>query len=172
MFRAAQGERLVSERAASKLPGRRASRRATRWLVCLAAAAAVATTLASGIARADDQDVIDYRQHVMNTLGEQMVLINQILQKQAPADNLATFAQILAMTAATAQSAFMPNVAGGDSKPAVWTSWADFSKRLDALVAGSADLAKAAQGGDTAAVAAKVSALGCMSCHDVYMQKK
>jgi cytochrome c556 len=138
----------------------------------VAAALVLAANILPAIARADDQDVIDYRQHVMNTLGDQLVLINQIVHKQAPADNLATFAQILAMTAATAQSAFKPNVAGGDSKPTVWTSWPDFSKQLAALVASSADLATVAKTGDVSAVAAKLPALGCMGCHNTYMQKK
>lgn len=149
-----------------------ASRHAFRWTVVVAAAAMLATIIVPAIAQADDQDTIDYRQHVMNTMGDQLVLINQIVQKKAPADNLADFAQILAMTAATAQSAFKPNVAGGDSKPAVWTSWPDFSKRLDALVASTADLAKAAKAADTAALASKVAALDCAGCHQVYMQKK
>jgi len=152
-----------------------ASRRASRWMALVAAAAFVATIVAPAIARADDQDVIDYRQHVMNTMGDQLLLINQIVQKQAPAEeasDLATFAQILALSATTAQSAFKPNVAGGDSKPSVWTSWPDFSKRLDALVASTADLVKAAKSGDTSAVASKVAALDCMGCHQVYMQKK
>ena len=155
-----------------KAPHGTASRRGSRWMAIVAAAAFVATIVAPLMARADDQDVIDYRQHVMNTMGDQLLLINQIIQKQAPADDVATFAQILAMTATTAQSAFKPNVAGGDSKPSVWTSWPDFSKRLDALVASSADLANAAKSGDTSALASKVAALDCMGCHQVYMQKK
>jgi cytochrome c556 len=138
----------------------------------VAAAALLAAIVLPAIARADDQDSIDYRQHVMNTMGDQMVLINQILQKKAPADDLATFAQILAETAATAKSAFMPNVAGGQSKPNVWTNWADFSKQLDALVASTTDLANAAKSGGATAAAPKVAALGCMSCHNTYMQKQ
>jgi cytochrome c556 len=138
----------------------------------VAAATVLATILAPAIARADDQDVIDYRQHIMNTMGDQLLLINQIINKQAPADNLATFAQILALTASTAPSAFKPNVAGGDSKPSVWTSWPDFSKRLDALIASTADLAKAAKSGDPSALASKVAALDCKGCHQLYMQKK
>jgi cytochrome c556 len=149
-----------------------AVRRASRGAAFLAATAAFAAFIVPVMARADDQDAIDYRQHVMTTMGEQLLLINQIIQKQAPADDLATFAQILAMTATTAQGAFKPNVAGGDSKPTVWTSWPDFSKRLDALVASTADLAKAAQAGNTATFASKVAALGCTSCHDLYEQKK
>ena len=149
-----------------------AGRRVSRGAAFLAATATLAAFIVPVMARADDQDAIDYRQHVMTTMGEQLLLINQIVQKQAPADNLATFAQILAMTATTAQGAFKPNVAGGDSKPSVWTSWPDFSKRLDALVASTADLAKAAQAGNTATFASKLAALDCTSCHDLYEQKK
>ncbi|HTW74513.1 MAG TPA: cytochrome c [Steroidobacteraceae bacterium] len=125
----------------------------------------------SGV-RADDQDVIDYRQHVMSTLGDQMLLIEQIIQKKAPADDLNTFARILAMDAALAPSAFKPDVAGGKSKPNVWTNWADFSRQLDALAARAADLQQAAKTGDLAAVAAKAAALDCMGCHATYMQAK
>lgn len=146
--------------------------RRSRWTTGVGVTVVLALNLLPAIARADDQDVIDYRQHVMNTLEDQMVLINQIVHKQAPADNLATFAQILAMTAATAESAFKPNVAGGDSKPAVWSSWPDFSKQLAALVASTADLATTAKSGDVSAVAAKIPALDCMGCHNTYMQKK
>ncbi len=149
-----------------------AFRPAKRLLPSLVGAAALlAITLLPAIARADDQDVIDYRQHIMKTMGAQMTLISQILQKKAPPEDLATFTQILAISATTARGAFMPNVAGGKSKPDVWTNWADFSRRLDALVAGTDDLAKAAKSGDVTATASKVAALGCMGCHDVYMQK-
>src|SRR6185312_1681757 len=144
--RAADSRRCLVDECSTQTPRcSAAGGRAPRRLMLLAAMLSLAPIVAPRAARADDQDTIDYRQHVMNTMGEQMVLINQIIQMKAPADNLATFAQILAMTATTAQSAFTPNVAGGDSKPSVWTSWPDFSKRLDELVASTADLAKAAQ---------------------------
>ncbi len=161
----------MSDSPPSDRPHGLAIRHVTRWLSYLAGAALLAAVILPVTARADDQDVIDYRQHIMNTMGDQMVLINQILQKQASADNLATYAQILAISAGTAESAFKPNVAGGKSKPNVWTNWTDFSKQLDQLVAGAADLQKAAAAGDTAAVASKVAALNCMSCHNTYMQK-
>ena len=160
------------DRPASNQGGRNGSHPATRFTACLAATAVLGLNLLPAIARADDQDVIDYRQHVMNTLGEQLLLINQIVHKQAPADNLAAFGQILAMTAATAESTFKPNVAGGDSKPTVWTNWPDFSKQLAALVASTADVATAAKSGDVNAVAAKVAALNCTGCHNTYLQKK
>lgn len=125
--------------------------------------------IASGAARADDQDAIDYRRHVMATLGEEAAAIGQILQKKAPADDLAVHARILAITAATAKKAFEPKAPGGEAKPAVWSDWADFAKRLDELTAATADLAKTAKDGGLAAAAPKVeAALTCKSCHDTY----
>jgi cytochrome c556 len=129
--------------------------------VLIAAAAASA-------AHADDQDVIDYREHIMKTMGEQAAAIGQILQQKAPAENFATHAQILAITAATAKKAFEPKVPGGEAKPDVWAQWPDFVKRLDELTAATADLARIAKTGGMAAAAPKVQTLPCKSCHDTY----
>ena len=160
----------MNDRFAPIPPRGTASGHAPRWTAILAGVALLATLITPLVARADDQDTIDYREHIMSTMGDQMVLIGQILQKKAPADDLAVYAQILAMTATTAKSAFMPNVAGGKAKPNVWTAWPDFSKRLDELVVSTADLAKAAKTGDTAAVGSKATSLGCKGCHDTYRQ--
>jgi cytochrome c556 len=132
----------------------------------------VATTTSTAV-RADDQDVIDYREHIMKTMGEQVAAISQILQQKAPADNLAVHVQILAVTATTAKKAFEPKVPGGEAKPDVWTHWSDFAKRLDDLTGATADLAKTAKTSGTAAVAPKVqAALTCKSCHDTYRVEK
>ena len=136
-------------------------------MLVIGAAACVATA-----AHADEQDDIDYRQHIMNTLGEQMAAIQLIVQHKAPADNFATHVQIVAVTAATAKSAFKAEVAGGKAKPDVWANWTDFSKRLDELVASSAALAKSAQQGGVQATAAKLDTLKCKGCHDVYREEK
>jgi cytochrome c556 len=125
------------------------------------------------VARADDQDVIDYREHIMSTLGEQAAAIGQILQQKAPADNFAVHVQILAITAATAKKAFEPKVPGGEAKPDIWAHWPDFAKRLDDLTAATADLAKTAKAGGIAAAAPKIqAALTCKSCHDTYRLEK
>lgn len=125
-----------------------------------------------GTSRAEDQDAIDYRRHIMATLGEETAAIGQILQKKAPADDLATHTEILAITAATAKKAFEPTAPGGDAKPAVWSNWGDFAKRLDELSAATADLAKSAKEGGAAAAAPKVeAALSCKACHDTYREK-
>jgi cytochrome c556 len=119
--------------------------------------------------RADDQDVIDYRTHVMKTLGEQMGAVGMIIENKAPADNFATHLKVLAVTATQAKKAFEPKVPGGNAKPEVWSNWPDFSKRLDELVAATAELATAAQHDTVAVVGPKLrSTLKCKSCHDTY----
>jgi len=123
--------------------------------------------------RADDQDVIDYRQHIMKTMGEQMGAISMILQNKAPPDNFAVHLKVLAITATQAKSAFEPKVPGGDAKPGVWTDWQDFSHRLDELVSATAQLATAAQHESVSQVGAKMqSALKCKGCHDTYRVPK
>jgi len=122
---------------------------------------------------ADDQDVVDYREHIMRTMGEQEAAIGMILERKAPADNFATHIRILAVTAATAKKAFEPKVPGGKAKPEVWAQWPDFARRLDALAAATDDLAKIAAGGGVAAAGTKVSGvLTCKSCHDTYLVEK
>jgi cytochrome c556 len=122
--------------------------------------------------RADDQDVIDYREHIMKTMGEQAASISQILQQKAPADNFALHVQILAVAAATAKKAFEPKVPGGEAKPEVWTHWADFAKRLDDLTAATAELANTAKAGVAAAAPKVQAAMTCKSCHDTYRVEK
>jgi cytochrome c556 len=130
------------------------------------ALAVVTLALASLPGRADDQDVVDYRQHVMKTLGEQMDAVGMILESKAPADNLGLHLKVLAVTATQAKKAFEPKVQGGNAKPEVWANWPDFSKRLDELVAATADLAAAQPA--VAAVGAKLKSVKCKSCHDTY----
>ena len=133
------------------------------------AVALAALLAASGLASADDQDVIDYRKHIMTTLGEQLAAVGMILDKKAPPDSFAVHLQALAVTATQAKKAFEPKLPGGNSRPEVWSNWADFAKQLDALVASTGELAKAAKDGGVAGAAPKVKSLDCKSCHDTYM---
>ena len=137
-----------------------------RLVTLMALGVLICATLPS---RADDQDVIDYRTHVMKTLDEQLGAVGIILENKVPADNFATHLQVLAVTATQAKKAFEPKVPGGNAKPEVWSNWADFSKRLDELVATTADLASAAQHDSVAVVGGKLkSTLKCKSCHETY----
>ena len=143
-----------------------------RWEIFYGITLVAALMVWSG-ARADDEDTIDYRKHIMKAMGEQAAAIGMILQKKAPPESFAVHVKILATTAAMAKSAFEPKVSGGDAKPEVWSNWADFSKRLDTLVAATGDLVKIAESGGVTAAGPKVeAALSCKSCHDNYRVPK
>lgn len=146
----------------------------TRLSHIAAGVALLAATTLSGVARADNQDIIDYRQHIMKTLGEQAQSLAMVLQGKAPAENVAIHAQLLAVTAATVEKAFTAKVPGGEAKADVWAKWDDFSKKAKDLAAASTELAKAAQAGGVEAAKAKMAppGLGCKGCHDVYREQK
>ena len=65
---------------------------------------------------ADDQDVIDYRRHIMETLDAQVRALGMIMSGAIPDDNVVAHIDIIAQTAATALKAFEPKVEGGDSQ--------------------------------------------------------
>ena len=123
---------------------------------------------------ADEQHDIDHRQHIMKTMGEQTASMDMILEHKAPSDSFTVHAKILAIAAAMAKKSFDSKADGGNAKPAVWTNWADFGKRMDALAAATDDLAKTAAGGGGAAAGAKVAAViaSCNACHEQYMVPK
>jgi cytochrome c556 len=124
-------------------------------------------------AHADDQDVIDYRQHIMKTMQEQVDAIGMILAQKAPAENFATHVKVLAVTARTSKKAFELDIPGGEAKPAVWANWNDFAKRLDTFVAALEDLDRTTSSGGLAAARPKIqAALSCTSCHDTYLVPK
>ena len=122
---------------------------------------------------ADDQDVIDYRKHIMETLDAQVAALGMIMAGAIPDDNVVAHLDIIAATSATALKAFEPKVEGGGSKPEVWAHWDDFSARMNEFAARTAAMAKTAheQGKDEALLQA-MDALCCKQCHDTYRVKK
>lgn len=147
-------------------------RNAERMKFRLCGAALVGVALLASSAFADDQETVDYREHIMKTMAEQVGAINQMRQGKIAADNLAVHAEILAVTAATVKSAFTPKVVGGKAKADVWANWQDFSKRLDELVAATTELSKVAKEGGMAAAGPKLQGLTCKGCHDTYREDK
>ena len=122
---------------------------------------------------ASDKEIIDYRQHIMNTLNEQSAALGQILSTAIPGDNAAAHINAIALTASTALKAFEPKVPGGEAKAEVWADWADFSKRMNEFAQKTNQSAKMAkeQGAD-AALANVLDALTCKSCHEIYRNEK
>ena len=124
-------------------------------------------------ARADDKAIIDYREHIMNTLNEQSAALGQILSTTVPGDNTSAHIQAIALAASLALKAFEPKVQGGEAKPEVWSNWPDFSKRMTDFAQKTAEMAQISrEKGNDAALANVVDALSCKGCHDVYRAEK
>ena len=139
----------------------------------LIAAPMLALSLLSTTSIADDQDVIDYRRHIMETLKAQTAALGMIMSGAIPDDNAVAHIDIIAETAATALKAFGPKVEGGDAKADVWSKWDDFSAHMNEFAAKTAAMSKTAhEKGKDEALLQAVDALTCKQCHDVYRVKK
>lgn len=122
---------------------------------------------------ADDQDVIDYRRHIMETLKAQTAALGMIMSGAIPDDNVIAHIDILAATAATALKSFEPKVEGGDAKAEVWAQWDDFSARMNDFAAKTAAMSRTAhEKGKDEALLQVMDALTCKQCHDTYRVKK
>jgi cytochrome c556 len=134
---------------------------------------AVLSAASAGAQQMRDQDVIEYRQNIMKTKDAQTTAIGQILATMVPNTNLASHFKALLEATRQSKSAFKPKVLGGESLPAVWENWADFSAKLDQA---EKEIMLAIEiieknGIDQAGEAA-VQALTCKGCHDIYRNKK
>ncbi len=139
----------------------------------LAVVAVMAMTAVPLVARADDKDVIDYRQHIMKTLDAQTASLGMTVSTQIPPDNFVAHVEAIALVAKTALKSFEPKVLGGESKPEVWAQWADFSKRMEEFVVKTEGMVKSARtGGLPVVMEEMVDVLTCKGCHDVYRNKK
>ena len=137
------------------------------------AASLLALSLLPAGSLADDQDVIDYRKHIMDTLQAQVAALGMIMSGAIPGDNVIAHIDIVAATAATALKSFEPKVEGGDAKPEVWAQWDDFSARMNDFAAKTAAMAKTAhEKGKDEALLLAMDALTCKQCHDTYRVKR
>ena len=137
------------------------------------AASLLALNLLPAGSLADDQDVIDYRKHIMDTLQAQVAALGMIMSGAIPDDNVIAHMDIVAATAATALKSFEPKVEGGDAKPEVWAQWDDFSARMNDFAAKTAAMAKTAhEKGKDEALLLAMDALTCKQCHDTYRVKR
>ncbi len=136
-------------------------------------AATFLALLLPDLAVADDQDVIDYRQGIMDTLAAQSSALGMIMSGAIPADNAVAHIDIIAQTASIALKSFEPKVEGGDAKAEVWAQWDDFSKRMNEFAERTAAMSKLAhEKGQDEALQQVMDALTCKQCHDTYRVKK
>lgn len=133
----------------------------------------MAGLLAPFAAAADDKDTIDYRQRGMRAMDAQVAALGMVLSGAIPDDNLVSHLDTIAELASGSLKSFEAKVQGGESSPAVWEKWADYSQRMQTFAAATAKVAKIArEQGKDAIMSELAPALSCKSCHDVYRLKK
>lgn len=142
--------------------------------VSLGTAMVVQMGLLVPLAHADDKDVIDYRQHIMNSMDADTQAVGQIVSGANPAKHLAGHLESIALSASVALKSFEAKVEGGKSKPEVWTKWDDFSKRMKEFADKTAKLANVAKAHSKdeqvngEVMTELATALSCKQCHDAY----
>lgn len=145
----------------------------TARLMCTAA---LLTFALSGPGAAQDTrnaDAVDYRRHVMRTLGEQVAALGLVAQGRIAPDNLTFHTRALAAASSQIVKAFEARVAGGDAKPEIWWNWPEFARLATQLKDNLAAVDKAAQEGGAAAAIPKLQdALTCKSCHDLFRSRQ
>ena len=147
-------------------------KRLAKMTGCVVAVGMVAALVLTTSVRADDQDVIDYRQHIMSTMDAQTAALGQILSTVIPDDNVVTHLEVIALASQQSLSSFEKKVLGGESLPEVWENWEDFSAKMNDFsekITTAAALAR--EKGKDAAMGTILNALTCKQCHDVYRKK-
>lgn len=133
--------------------------------------------IATGVQAQDDKAYLDHRQKVMKAIGGHMGSIGAIMKNKLPYQStIVAHAQGLQLASSVIDDAFEKEITEGrtDSKPDIWQDWNKFSAAARKMGEESGKLAKVAQSGDMAAIAAQVKAVGksCGGCHKPFRKPK
>ncbi|MCC5793684.1 MAG: cytochrome c [Chromatiales bacterium] len=116
------------------------------------------------------EDMINYRQQVMKTMGAQIAAISLIARDRIELpDHLPGHASALADAAVQARAVFPEGSGVGetDALPAIWLQREQFEELIERSVTSTAALRDAAEAGDRQALMGAVRQVGmdCLACH-------
>ena len=136
--------------------------------------AVLCLALAPGLAGANDEKLVEYREKGMEIIGGHMGSIVAIVKGEVPySDELGYHADALAAAAPRILPMFETEAMTDDSEalPKIWQQWADFEKAAQKLETTSADLATAVASGNRGAIGAALGEVGksCKGCHDNFV---
>lgn len=151
--------------------------RRTPVILAALVAAALVMSPAANADRQDgkysDEDIIEYRRHIMKALHEQSAILGQIVSFSVPNDNVIAHLETLSLLASAALRSFEPEVQGGEAKPEVWSDWPDFSKRMKEFAERTRQATEnAKEHGKEGALANILDVLSCKDCHEVYRKEQ
>jgi cytochrome c556 len=151
-----------------------------RVLGCCTVLLALALGSAAVEAADEPANIIKYRQSIMKAIGGHMGAVAGVAKGEVTfTDEVAGHAHAINEMGKNLLRLF-PKDSGpeaGETRalPVIWEKWSDFEAAVDSLKSESAKLAEVAKGGDTAAIAEQVGALGkngCGGCHKTFRKKK
>lgn len=146
-------------------------------LLGLLGASAIVGGVTAGKAQAptpaETDSLIVERQSLMTQLQDEAEVLGNIVAGLEPPDKLAETSRKIAQTAKESVEAFEKVAPGGRAKPEVWSSHAEFMKRMQDFAARAEAMAALAETGNmTAVIEVMPEALPCKACHDVYREPK
>ncbi len=148
------------------------------WLISGMLAGAAMTATAAGAAD-EPAAVLKYRQNTMDALGGHMGALAAVAKGDVTfTDDVAVNAEAIHGLSQNLARLF-PAGSGKDagksaSLPAIWEKPAEFEQAVKVFQEQSAKLVEVAKGGDQAAIAAQIGALGkdgCGGCHQNFREK-
>ncbi|MCP5151052.1 MAG: cytochrome c [Ectothiorhodospiraceae bacterium] len=143
----------------------------------LALAAFVGSMIAlPGIAGADDEGTIKYRQSVMKAVGGHVGAIGSIAKGEGgSADHMKAHTAALADLATMVEAAFKDKVVNEEKSRSlgkIWEDWDGFAKAAGAMKEATAALAAAAAKGEDVGTALKATFDSCKGCHKDFRAEK
>jgi cytochrome c556 len=153
-----------------------------------AAALVLVTGLGAAVALAADEpvNVVKYRKHFMDANMANIAMIAMVVKGDVTfqsdvAANAKALAEQGKLLTANLMRFFPKGTAKGETPeksaalPAIWEKWADFEQAAQRFQEESAKFAEVAQGGEMAAIAQQLGALGkqgCGGCHQTFREKQ
>jgi cytochrome c556 len=153
----------------------------------VAGAGLLAAALGTAAFAADEPvNIVKYRKAFMGANGAHISMIAAIVKGEVSfTGDIAANAQALAeqgkLLTANLQQLFPEGTAKGETGeksaalPVIWEKWAEFEQAAQKFEEESAKFAEVAQGGDQAAIAQQLGALGkqgCGNCHETFREKE
>ena len=133
--------------------------------------AVAAALLVIAVPTQADDAAIEYRQHVLSSMGGHMQGLVKLLRQQVPhqshmpvhVNGIATISQVVG-------DIFEAQAPGGDALDGIWENPDDFGSKVSALQEAAANLKAAMDSGDMGAFGGAVQGVGqaCKGCHDNY----
>jgi cytochrome c556 len=122
---------------------------------------------------ADDAQILDYKQKIMQSNANHMQMIGLVLQKDLPfKDQIASQAEVIKLNLMMFAEASKMKIVEGktDSEPAIWENWSAFQKAAEEAEKAAQNLARA----DQAGLMQGVRELGgsCGGCHRSFRKPK